>query len=1175
MSTAALRLAERVFLEAMDLPPEQRADHARRACANDQAALAEVLSLLEHSGDSDPFLDSNAAPGRGMLTQLGAAALAVSEPLLPPDQQVGGYTVLGVLGSGGMGVVYLARQAKPARLVALKVMRWAAGGSSFPTGDRLLKRFEHEADILGRLHHPGIAQIFEAGSYEAAGGGAGRARRPFIAMELVQGRSITDHARSPSPGAAPLTARARIELVRRACDAVQHAHLNGIIHRDLKPGNVLVTASGDPKIVDFGVARLVAPSVAASMHTAAGELMGTLPYMAPEQVADDANRVDARADVYALGVILYELLAERLPLDLRELPIVQAARRIADDRPPRLGTIVRSLRGDVESIVAKALEKNPADRYQSAAELRDDLGRFLEGLPILVGQESALSVLRQQLRRYRRVVFAAAGVGVALTAAGMVAWAQAVRANRLAALEAGARERADANAARLADELANSDLERGRLLASTGNLVAAEDLIWPAHLRSPTSRRTFYALWELYMREPCLGTFTGHAARLRALAVSPDHRAVASIDAAGTIVLRDAATTQARASATRPSTDAFLMAFTGDSRWLLVGDNSGAIHAFDTATLKPAGAIEPDPDRPDRAVRGIVPAPDKASIWVLRSGGWVERHPLRPDAERFEPGRPTFFRVSPQGIRTASLAVSPDGGTVAVGADDAYLRLFTAEGRPLHERRAHSAQVSTVAFSPDGTRLATGGGDRAVILWSLGQELTPMPPLDSTNGTIRFVLFSADGRRAYSGGWWTIDAWDAATGRLTRRYGVPPGPMSAGIDTSRNTLWLAAQDALQAWELGEHPGRVVLDEMEGRAYVRASADGRLLVTGDDAGVLRFFDSAGEPLATIATPVRRIRALRWNPRRPELAVAGLSGDIALWDCSRVLTDRKPPPAPRTVANANAVAGGALDYSPDGELIAFASNRGRFGVVRVADGRAVADLPGEAGEALWARFSRDGRLLATVARTPADQSKPGVRVWSTADWSPVSAIFTDATPWAAEFSADGSRLYVGDWNRNIVEFDVATARPLRTLTGHNGFITDLRFRPNEPSILISSSADGTVRLWDLDWPSAPSALILDAVPGTDAVNADSFAGGRGLAIGTAAGQVHLLDLRHFNRHIGGNMDHQLSRQSSRLGVRFDAELLAKQGELLRHRGVRPAPAPAPAKENAPGAGPGASG
>ena len=319
-----------------------------------------------------------------------------------------------------MGVVYEAEQEHPRRIVALKVMKPGLAGSE------LLRRFEHESRALGRLQHPGIAQIYEAGTADAGFG-----PQPYFAMEFIRGESLREYAQ-----ALHLNLRSRLELMIKVCDAVHHAHQRGVIHRDLKPGNILVETnvdtSGQPKILDFGVARSMDTDAHATRQTDLGQLVGTLAYMSPEQVLGDPLELDTRSDVYALGVILYELLAERLPYEIsRKLP--EAVQTIREEDPAPLSSISRTYRGDVETIVAKALEKEKARRYSSAADLAADIRRYLEDEPIVARPASTAYQLSKFARRHKSLVAGVAAVFVVLAGGVLMSAWEAARANTEAA----------------------------------------------------------------------------------------------------------------------------------------------------------------------------------------------------------------------------------------------------------------------------------------------------------------------------------------------------------------------------------------------------------------------------------------------------------------------------------------------------------------------------------------------------------------------------------------------------------------------------------------------------------------------------------------------------------------------------------------------------------------------
>lgn len=393
----------------------------------------------------------------------------MGSPLKPwHPTQIGRYRIVSLLGEGGMGVVYEAEQDQPRRRVALKVVR-----EDFVTPE-LVKRFTLESQVLGRLQHPGIAQIFDAGTFEEA-----HATLPYFAMELVKGQPLTQHANAKS-----LDLRQRLALFSRVCDAVEYAHQQGVIHRDLKPANILVDESGQPKVLDFGVARLTDADVQATRQTSVGEVIGTLQYMSPEQANADSTGIDGRSDVYSLGVILYELVTGRLPYDLSRKLIHEAARIIVLEEPERLSSINRQLRGDVEVIVAKALEKEKQQRYGSAEAMASDVRRYLSDEPISARPASALYQLRKFARRNRALV---TGLGVAAavlvigTAVSVYQAVRATAAERLAqtrleeavSLRALAdRRRAEADSALLVVDSARQIADVARVAADSARLAA-------------------------------------------------------------------------------------------------------------------------------------------------------------------------------------------------------------------------------------------------------------------------------------------------------------------------------------------------------------------------------------------------------------------------------------------------------------------------------------------------------------------------------------------------------------------------------------------------------------------------------------------------------------------------------------------------------------------------------
>lgn len=444
------------------------------------------------------------------MTQNGTDTLRLDTDASLPQEvfSIGPYRILKVLGEGGMGRVYLAQQSHPQRQVALKVVRGLSAAA--------IERMRREIEVLAQLEHPGIARLYAAGESRVDD-----VEVPWLALEYVRGDDLLCHAREQG-----LDLKARLRLLIEIARTVHHAHECGVIHRDLKPGNILIDESGNAKVLDFGIARL--RHDAAQGLTQDGQVLGTLPYMSPEQLQGDSSNIDVRSDVYSLGVVAYELIGGQLPYPrLNTSTIFEALEILRDDTPPRLASISALARGDLDTVIMKALASEREQRYATAAEFADDLQRIIEHRPIQARPLTRIYRVSRFVRRHRLLSAAMASIVLVLAAASIVSFNYALGEQRARTLADQRAAEAAAVNAFLEQMLSSADpnLSAGRKL-TVDEVVDQAERDLPQLDAQPAVQRTVAS--TLARTRRALGEFDA-ALRLnqRALALGEAHGAAA------------------------------------------------------------------------------------------------------------------------------------------------------------------------------------------------------------------------------------------------------------------------------------------------------------------------------------------------------------------------------------------------------------------------------------------------------------------------------------------------------------------------------------------------------------------------------------------------------------------------------------------------------------------------
>jgi eukaryotic-like serine/threonine-protein kinase len=1094
-----------VFLMAVDRDQAGREEVVRRECGTDPTIAADVIAMLAAEPPRDASDGSKLASSAGSTDGSGSGELATGAGLkLGADAAMaelrdlerdaaaalrtlpiisGHYRIIRTLGEGGMGVVYLAEQSMPRRMVALKAIR--AGLAS----RNVLTRFVREANILGRLQHPGIAQIYECGVLEEDDSG-----RAFIVLEYVDGATITQHAKQYG-----VSETEKLELLAQVCDAVHHAHLRGVIHRDLKPGNILVERRADqtacPKVLDFGVARLDD----ASSHTAVGgslghAMVGTPGYMSPEQLDGDAGSVDVTSDVYALGVVLYELLSGRRAFDVAGKPLAEAARLVRSAAPPRIESLSRGRRTDLETILAKAMHPDRTRRYQSAAALSDDVHAVLERRPIAARRDSALYVLGRLADRHRVVVT----LGVLLLLAGIALVVSssllAQRNARLAKVAQAAQVAAETQSAQvqslntqLSDELATARIERGRAEGVAGRLRLAEELLWTEAVSNHSATAPRWALAELYQRIPVLWVVQGptDATSMCTVRIDGSLRMIVGRAAGSMMVYNERgelvieiAPVGGRITSIAPIANGRVVVGLHDGRAATLEVRDDAKPEFvRLPDSEPAAAKTPMLLHP-RGVREVSVSADGRTFSL--SGGDKSITVWRVGS----PGEETTMltRFTPHVDTLNSHTLSPNGDLVAsaghdvpqsIGEPRSVLRLTkvpdtltNAATVAWSRERAWNDTAIRLAFSfwndgeADSTgvpRLLVSRRDFRVSILNTQTDAEQILPrkLPYTIITVpqalessRVLLLSED----------TVLLGDLKTQQYMP-VAKQEGRVISGVWMSPDTyVTLSDTGVLRAASVESQPALTRLTDFRGWCFSTDwSPSGERLAIGSTDGLLSIHDGVTSArVMALPVPIIRIRGLSWLRDNDRMVLGCQDGRV------RVASLMKGSVVREFAAAQSEIYGLAVD--PSEKLVAIGQWNRAIRVFDLESCTLVADLPKPERRVDDLAFSSDARVMVCSGYAGH------VQVWNVTDWSAGETLSVGSMPWGVEFSRDGRLLLVSTYDGTVEVFDADTQRPQGqrfthrgTIRAHQRLIPALAISP-DGALFATGSEDGAVKVWD---------------------------------------------------------------------------------------------------------------
>lgn len=1135
-----------IFNKALEIEStEARSRYLDQACAGYPERRARIDALLAAYGSSPGFLETNHPLPAHILPRTASEKSGM---------MIGRYKLLEKIGEGGFGTVYMAEQREPVkRRVALKIIKLGMDTK------QVVARFEAERQALALMDHPHIAKVLDGGATEAG--------RPFFVMELVRGTPVTQFCDEYQ-----LTTQARLTLFVQICQALHHAHQKGIIHRDIKPTNILVSMCDDrpvPKVIDFGIAKATQQELTEkTLFTEFHQFIGTPAYMSPEQAQFSHVDIDTRSDIYALGVLLYELLTGRTPIESRELMNAgydEMCRRIREQEPPlpstRLSTMADAergviakkrqsnpsrlrtlLRGDLDWIVMKALEKDRTRRYESANNFAQDVRRFLSSEPVEAAPPSPWYRFQRFTRRHTASIAVAATIALLLVTGTTVSAWLAIRASRAQAAseleadrarqagvaEAQQRSRAQTNESIAIRHLVEARHEQGAaMLASAYRLIEQKRFFearmtaaralgfagfgrpegdpnfathYPQLLKPDSSEEQearllidreqgFTPLWRSSVARH-------HPNPLGNDFFSPGHTVPWQIafSANGSNLLTKLVVgirswhlgdgrllrewNEASHAAVSPQGD-FIIS-NDDHHFSLIDPSSGLV----LRTLKASGS----------AIRGIA---------VDRAGKYIALELAGKEIQLFD--RTTGALISTiTGLESpaSAMALDPSGRWVAYARPDFTVQICDATtGNPVQRLEGHGKKVRSLEFSPAQALLASAGDDQTIRLWSTDNWQSESI-LSGHTQAVHSLAFHPTGSVLLSGSAdHSVRSWNMTSRQLMRTLeGHDSSVMALAFDSDGSRFASGCQNGvIRVWDAQTFQSRSIGEtHSDGVSSVRISPDGRLIASGSYDRTVRIWAAhTGALVATLRGHSASVQCVDFSPDGSQLASVDARAVVMIWDVERwekrlTLIPGEPLRDPYIWYR-----GAILRYSPDGQFLA--SRNGPNPIVwETASGKRMAELDPMPYTILALAWDPSGSILA------ASDVAGAIGLWRFPDPKPFLKLQSETVHRGITFDPDGS--HFGRTARNGYEFLDAQTGKLSFTFGNTSSLDSAEIAISPDRSLLISAGNG-IQAWDLRTRTQICELTghQRQVTSVDLAPDNSF-----LASGSLDGTVALWDL-----------------------------------------------------------------